>query len=100
MNQFLVRPSTEDDLSDIARIYGHHVLHGSATFELDTPSRDEMAARRSAMVDTARATQFPLPLSAAAHQMFMMAAAAGHGREDDSAVIKIFPGISLPGPVT
>ena len=39
----------------------------------------------------------PLPLSAAAHQMFMMASTAGHGGEDDSAVIKIFPGIELPG---
>jgi 3-hydroxyisobutyrate dehydrogenase len=28
--------------------------------------------------------------------MFMQAAAAGHGAEDDSAVIKIFPGITLP----
>jgi L-amino acid N-acyltransferase YncA len=45
MNQFLVRPSTEDDLSDIARIYGHYVLHSSATFEVDPPSRDEMAKR-------------------------------------------------------
>ena len=50
MNQFLVRPSTEDDLSYIAPIYGHHVLHGSATFELDPPSRDEMANRRSAIL--------------------------------------------------
>jgi 3-hydroxyisobutyrate dehydrogenase len=40
---------------------------------------------------------FPLPLTAAAHQMFLMAAAAGYGREDDAAVIKIFPGIDLPG---
>jgi len=45
MNQFLVRPSTEDDLGDIARIYGHYVLHSSATFEVDPPSRDEMAKR-------------------------------------------------------
>jgi putative dehydrogenase len=50
------------------------------------------------VLDTARASKFPLPLSAAAHQMFLMAAAAGHGREDDSAVIKIFPGIELPKP--
>jgi 3-hydroxyisobutyrate dehydrogenase len=28
--------------------------------------------------------------------MFMMASAAGHGGEDDSAVVKIFPGIELP----
>ncbi len=48
------------------------------------------------VLDTARGSKFPLPLSAAAHQMFMMASSAGHGREDDSAVIKIFPGIDLP----
>ncbi|MEP7207026.1 MAG: L-threonate dehydrogenase [Casimicrobiaceae bacterium] len=50
------------------------------------------------VLDTARASKFPLPLSATAHQMFMQASAAGHGREDDAAVIKIFPGITLPGP--
>lgn len=49
------------------------------------------------VLDTARASKFPLPLSATAHQMFMQASAAGHGREDDAAVIKIFPGITLPG---
>ncbi|QRX81146.1 L-threonate dehydrogenase [Glaciimonas sp. PAMC28666] len=48
------------------------------------------------VLDTARASKFPLPLSAAAHQMFMMASTAGFGGEDDSAVIKIFPGINLP----
>jgi len=48
------------------------------------------------VLDTARATKFPLPLSATAHQMFMQASSAGHGKEDDSGVIKIFPGINLP----
>lgn len=48
------------------------------------------------VLDTARASKFPLPLSATAHQMFMQASSAGYGREDDSAVIKIFPGITLP----
>ena len=48
------------------------------------------------VLDTARRSKFPLPLSAAAHQMFMMASSAGHGGEDDSAVVKIFPGIDLP----
>ncbi|MGE5162160.1 MAG: L-threonate dehydrogenase [Betaproteobacteria bacterium] len=52
------------------------------------------------VLDTARATSFPLPLSATAHQMFMQASSAGHGREDDSAVIKIFPGIRLPAKAT
>jgi 3-hydroxyisobutyrate dehydrogenase len=48
------------------------------------------------VLDTARATKFPLPLASTAHQMFMQASSAGHGREDDAAVIKIFPGITLP----
>lgn len=48
------------------------------------------------VLDTARATKFPLPLSATAHQMFMAASTSGHGREDDSAVIKTFPGITVP----
>ena len=48
------------------------------------------------VLDTARASKFPLPLAATAHQMFMQASTAGYANEDDSAVIKIFPGIELP----
>ncbi|MDE2456615.1 MAG: NAD(P)-dependent oxidoreductase [Burkholderiales bacterium] len=48
------------------------------------------------VLDTARASKFPLPLASTAHQMFMQASTAGHAQEDDSAVIKIFPGIELP----
>jgi len=48
------------------------------------------------VLDYAKKNVFPLPLSAAAHQMYMSASAAGHGGEDDSAVIKVFPGIKLP----
>jgi len=52
------------------------------------------------VLDTAHATRFPLPLAATAHQMFQHASAAGFGREDDAAVIKMFPGIALPPPKT
>jgi L-threonate 2-dehydrogenase len=48
------------------------------------------------VLDTARASKFPLPLASTAHQMFLQATCSGYGREDDSAVIKIFPGIELP----
>lgn len=48
------------------------------------------------VLEAGKGHKFPLPLTAAAHQMFLMAAAAGHGLEDDSAVVKIFPGIDLP----
>ena len=47
--------------------------------------------------DMARASKFPLPLASTAHQMFMQASTAGYAREQDCAVIKIFPGITLPG---
>jgi L-threonate 2-dehydrogenase len=50
------------------------------------------------VLDLARASKFPLPLSSTAHQMFMQASTAGFAKEDDSAVIKIFPGIMLPKP--
>ena len=52
------------------------------------------------VLDSARRMTFPLPLTAAAHQMYLATSAAGHGGEDDSAVIKMFQaltGISLPG---
>ena len=49
------------------------------------------------VLDTARSSKFPLPLASTAHQMFMQASSMGHGREDDAAVIKIFPGVELPG---
>ncbi len=42
------------------------------------------------VLDLGRALRFPLPLAAAAHQQFLAAAAAGLGREDDSAVVKVY----------
>jgi putative dehydrogenase len=48
------------------------------------------------VLEAGKKSTLPLPLTAAAHQMFLMAAAAGKGREDDAAVIKIFPGVDLP----
>ncbi|MCU0925848.1 MAG: N-acetyltransferase family protein [Hydrogenophaga sp.] len=43
----LIRPSRESDLAAITRIYGHHVLHGTGTFETSPPSVAEMTARRA-----------------------------------------------------
>ncbi|MGN5279225.1 L-threonate dehydrogenase [Aeromonas dhakensis] len=48
------------------------------------------------VADTARELRFP-PLASTALNMFLAASNAGHGKEDDSAVIKIFDGITLPG---
>ncbi|CAI0920309.1 L-threonate dehydrogenase [Serratia quinivorans] len=48
------------------------------------------------VADTAKALHFPLPLASTAFNMFTAASNAGFGKEDDSAVIKIFAGIDLP----
>jgi 3-hydroxyisobutyrate dehydrogenase len=53
------------------------------------------------VLDTGRELRFPLPIAGASHQMFLAAAAAGHGREDDSAVVKVYEqlaGISVTSP--
>jgi len=42
----LIRPSTADDLPAITTIYGHAVMHGTGTFELEPPDAAEMARRR------------------------------------------------------
>jgi 3-hydroxyisobutyrate dehydrogenase len=42
------------------------------------------------VLETGKELRFPLPLSATAHQLFLMAAAAGFGRQDDAAVVKVF----------
>jgi putative dehydrogenase len=70
-----------------------HVLAGDYT---PLSAVDIFVKDLGLVLDTARATKFPLPLAATAHQMFMQASTAGYAREDDSAVIKIFPGITLP----
>jgi L-threonate 2-dehydrogenase len=71
-----------------------HVLAGDYT---PLSAVDIFVKDLGLVLDTARASRFPLPLASTAHQMFLQAASAGFGREDDSAVIKIFPGIELPG---
>ncbi|SMB81712.1 putative dehydrogenase [Pasteurella testudinis DSM 23072] len=48
------------------------------------------------VTDTAKSLRFPLPLASTAFNMFTSASNAGYGKEDDSAVIKIFDGITLP----
>ncbi len=72
-----------------------HVLAGDYT---PLSAVDIFVKDLGLVLDTARATRFPLPLASTAHQMFMQASSAGFGREDDAAVIKIFPGIELPKP--
>jgi putative dehydrogenase len=42
------------------------------------------------VLDTGHEMRLPLPLAAAAHQLFIAAAGAGHGRLDDAAVVKVY----------
>jgi phosphinothricin acetyltransferase len=41
----LIRDASAADVPQLAAIYGHHVLHGTGTFEEDPPSSEEMARR-------------------------------------------------------
>ena len=43
----LIRPSRDADLDAITRIYGHHVLTGTGTFETTPPSLEDMTTRRA-----------------------------------------------------
>lgn len=43
----IIRPSRDEDLPQIAALYGHHVLRGTGTFETVPPTEAEMAARRA-----------------------------------------------------
>ena len=70
-----------------------HVLAGDYT---PLSAVDIFVKDLGLVLDTARGSKFPLPLASTAHQMFMQASTAGFGTQDDSAVIKIFPGITLP----
>ncbi|MGW6060504.1 L-threonate dehydrogenase [Streptomyces sp. NPDC055189] len=71
-----------------------HVLAGDYT---PLSAVDIFVKDLGLVLDAARPEKFPLPLAATAHQLFLQASASGLGGEDDSAVIKIFPGIDLPG---
>ncbi|SDH41023.1 putative dehydrogenase [Vibrio xiamenensis] len=71
-----------------------HVVDGDYT---PTSMVDIFVKDLNLVADTAQALKFPLPLSSAALNMFTSASNAGFGQQDDSAVIKIFSGIDLPG---
>lgn len=47
----IIRPSTLADVGPAQAIYAHHVLTGTASFELVPPDGDEMARRRALLVD-------------------------------------------------
>ncbi|MGJ3355661.1 L-threonate dehydrogenase [Providencia sp. Je.9.19] len=70
-----------------------HVLEGDYT---PKSSVDIFVKDLGLVMETGKALNFPLPLAATAHQMFIAASNEGFGHQDDSAVIKTFKGISLP----
>ncbi len=43
----IIRDACDADIPAIAAIYGHHVLHGLASFETEAPGAQEMARRRT-----------------------------------------------------
>lgn len=51
MSSLIVRASTEADVAHCAEIYGHHVLHGTASFEVQPPDLAEMKRRRAHVLD-------------------------------------------------
>ena len=73
-----------------------HILAGD-----DTPlsSVNIFVKDLGIVLDQARALTFPLPMASTAHQLFLAAAAAGHGGRDDAFVIRFWQmlaGIELP----
>jgi 3-hydroxyisobutyrate dehydrogenase-like beta-hydroxyacid dehydrogenase len=73
-----------------------HILAGD-----DTPSSavNIFVKDLGIVLDQARSLTFPLPMAAAAHQLFLAAAANGQGLKDDSFVIRVWEqltGIDLP----
>jgi L-amino acid N-acyltransferase YncA len=46
-----IRASTPEDASAIAAIYAPHVLHGTASFEVEAPGAEEILRRRAAVLE-------------------------------------------------
>ncbi len=52
------------------------------------------------VLDVGRAEKFPLPLTAAAHQLYLAAAGMGFGGDDDASIARVYAaltGLQLPG---
>lgn len=51
MSSLIVRASTEADVARCAEIYNHHVLYGTASFEVEAPDFNEMKRRRAVVLE-------------------------------------------------
>lgn len=74
-----------------------HVLDGDYT---PRSAVDIFVKDLGIIQDMARTAKFPVPVSAAALQMFLMTSAAGMGRDDDISVARMYArvaGVKLPG---
>ncbi len=71
-------------------IFGNRVPHMLDDDYTPRSAVDIFVKDLGLVLDAGRELRFPLPLAASAHQLFLMAAAAGLGREDDAAVVKVF----------
>lgn len=74
-----------------------HVLDGDYT---PRSAVDIFVKDLGIIQDMARTAKFPVPVSAAALQMFLMTSAAGMGRDDDASVARMYAqvtGTTLPG---
>jgi len=48
---YRIEPATLADAAAVAAIYAHHVLHGTASFELQPPKEGDIAARMGKVLD-------------------------------------------------
>ncbi|MBS0529221.1 MAG: NAD-binding protein [Proteobacteria bacterium] len=77
-----------------------HVLDGDYT---PRSAVDIFVKDLGIIQDMARTAKFPVPVSAAALQMFLMTSASGMGRDDDASVARMYArvtGTTLPGDKT
>lgn len=51
MTDWILVEASLDDAADVAAIYAHHVLHGSASWEQTPPTTQEMAGRMAHVLD-------------------------------------------------
>ena len=75
---------------------GPRMVAGS--FDAPTSAVDIFVKDLGIVVDVARGMRFPAPLAATALQSFLGASGAGHGRQDDAAVMRFYDGFAPPEP--
>lgn len=68
-----------------------HILAGDYT---PLSALDIFVKDLGIVLDSGKRLRFPLPLAAAAHQLFLMGTAAGLGGEDDSGVVRVYEKIT------